>query len=165
MFWMLICASIRWYHLFSQISRESVCYDVMIYELVLRNFDCSLEFVFSLLLLQPFNVSPVSFACNFQDWGCVILREIDFLLKICWSIPCLHPSWKAHTWTAIFTCQFKTNVITLRTRYQRAWQLASVRRTPAKHRFISEILGRLANQVCLCQNAKTPSQCCSFIWP
>jgi len=33
---------------------------------VLRNFDCSLEFVFSLLLLQPFNVSPVSFACNFQ---------------------------------------------------------------------------------------------------
>ena len=61
----------------------------MIYELVLRNFDCSLEFVFSLLLLQPFNFSPVSFSCNFQDWGCVILREIDFLWKICWSIPCL----------------------------------------------------------------------------
>jgi len=55
----------------------------MIYELVLRNFDCSLEFVFSLLLLQLFNFSPVSFACNFQDWGCVVLREIDFLLKIC----------------------------------------------------------------------------------
>ena len=34
-----------------------------------------------------------------QDWGCVILREIDFLLKIYWSIPCLHPSWKVHTWT------------------------------------------------------------------
>jgi len=31
----------------------------MIYELVLRNFDCSPEFVFSLLLLQPFNFSPV----------------------------------------------------------------------------------------------------------
>jgi len=73
----------------------------MIYELVLRNFDCSLEFVFSLLLLQPFNISPISFACNFQDWGCVILREIDFLLKICWSIPCLHPSWKVHTWIEI----------------------------------------------------------------
>ena len=69
----------------------------MIYELVLRNFNCSLEFVFSLLLLQPFNFSPVSFACNFQDWGCVTLREIDFLLNICWSIPCLHPSWKVHT--------------------------------------------------------------------
>jgi len=41
--------------------------DVMIYELVLRNFNCNLEFVFSLLLLQPFNFSPVSFACNFQD--------------------------------------------------------------------------------------------------
>ena len=73
----------------------------MIYELVLWNFDCSLEFVFSLLLLQPFNFSPVSFACNFQDWGCVILREIDFLLKICWSIPCLHPSWKVNTWIEI----------------------------------------------------------------
>jgi len=54
----------------------------MIYELVLQNFDCSLEFVFSLQLLQPFNFSPVSIACNFQDRGCVILREIDFLLKI-----------------------------------------------------------------------------------
>jgi len=53
----------------------------MIYELVLRNFNCSLEFVFSLLLIQPFNFSPVSLACNLQDWGCVILREIDFLFK------------------------------------------------------------------------------------
>ena len=47
---------------------------------------------------QPFNFSPVSFACSFQDWGCVILHEIDFLLKICWSIPCLHLSWKVHSW-------------------------------------------------------------------
>jgi len=39
----------------------------MIYELVLQNFNCSLEFVFSLLLLQPFNFSLVSFACHFQD--------------------------------------------------------------------------------------------------
>jgi len=74
----------------------------MISELVLRDFDCSLEFVFSLLLLQPFNFSPVRFSCNFQYWGCVILREIDFLLKICWSIPCLHPSWKVHTWIKIW---------------------------------------------------------------
>ena len=34
-----------------------------------------------------------------KGWGCVILREIDFLLKICWSIPCWHQSWKVHTWT------------------------------------------------------------------
>jgi len=39
----------------------------MIYALVLQNFEFSLEFVFSLLLLQPFNFSPVIFACNFQD--------------------------------------------------------------------------------------------------
>jgi len=54
----------------------------MIFELVLRNVDYSLEFVFCLLLLQPFNFSPVSFACNFQYWGCVLLCEIDFLWTI-----------------------------------------------------------------------------------
>jgi len=36
-----------------------------------------------------------------KDWGCVILCEIDFVLKICWSIPCLHPSWKVRTWIEI----------------------------------------------------------------
>ena len=36
-----------------------------------------------------------------KDWECVILREIDFLWKICWSIPFLHPSWKIHTWIEI----------------------------------------------------------------
>jgi len=36
-----------------------------------------------------------------KDWGCVILHEIDFLLKICWSIPCLHASWKVHTWNLV----------------------------------------------------------------
>jgi len=36
-----------------------------------------------------------------KDWGCVILHEIDFLLQICWSIPCLHPSWKVHSWIKI----------------------------------------------------------------
>jgi len=70
----------------------------MIYELVLRNFDCSLEFVFSLLLLQPFTRK---LCLQFSGLRCVILREIDFLLKICWSTPCLHPSWKVHTWIEI----------------------------------------------------------------
>ena len=56
------------------------------------------SFSLSLLLLQPFNFSPVSFACNFQEWECVILREIDFLSKICWSIPCLHPSSRVLIW-------------------------------------------------------------------
>jgi len=42
-----------------------------------------------------------------KNCGCVILREIDFLLKICWSIPCLHPSWKVHTtiW-CLFVCRW-----------------------------------------------------------
>jgi len=46
---------------------------------------------------------------HYKDWGCVILREIDFLLKICWSIPCLHPSWKVHTWISNLgvTCGLK----------------------------------------------------------
>ena len=49
------------------------------------------------------NLSPYSNRIFFfnKDWGCVILREIDFQLKICWSIPCLHPSWKVHTWIKI----------------------------------------------------------------
>ena len=88
----------------------------MIYELVLQNVDCRLEFVFSLLLLQPFNFLPVSFACNFQDWGCVILREINFLLKICWSIPCLHPSWKVHIGIIavyVFCCKLSCQALVL----------------------------------------------------
>jgi len=34
-----------------------------------------------------------------------MLRKIDFLLKICWSTPCLHPSWKVHTWIEILHVQ------------------------------------------------------------
>ena len=49
-----------------------------------------------------------------EDWGCVILREIDFLLKICWSIPCLHPSWKVHT---IFDWVFKYNFSNINSYY------------------------------------------------
>ena len=47
-------------------------------------------------------LSPYSIICLNKDWECVISREIDFLLKICWSIPCLHPSWKVHTWVEIY---------------------------------------------------------------
>jgi len=62
------------------------------------------RFHVKLRILSPYsnriiqiNCSPYSnkFYLN-KDWGCVILREIDFLLKICWSIPCLHPSWIVH---------------------------------------------------------------------
>jgi len=74
----------------------------MIYELVLRNFDCSLEFVFSLLLLQSFNFSLVSFVCNFQDWGCVISREIDFLLKILLIDSLLTPIVESTYWKILY---------------------------------------------------------------
>jgi len=54
------------------------------------------------------SISFLKFALEFylefylnKDWGCVILREIDFPLKLCWSIPCLHPPWKVHTWIEI----------------------------------------------------------------
>jgi len=50
------------------------------------------------IILSPYYASSVHIQIDLnKDWGCVILREIDFLLKICWSIPCLHPSWKVHT--------------------------------------------------------------------
>ena len=54
------------------------------------------------VFLRWFKLAHISIqVCNFhdgckqgiylnKDWGCVILREIDFLLKICWSIPSLH---------------------------------------------------------------------------
>jgi len=49
----------------------------------------------ALVVLYAFEESVdchlLSFKWN-KDWGCVILREINFLLNICWSIPCLHPS-------------------------------------------------------------------------
>ena len=53
-------------------------------------------------------INSIWFYLN-KDWGCVILREIDFLLKICWSIPCLHLSWKVHTWIATVESE-KTDV-------------------------------------------------------
>ena len=49
-----------------------------------------LKYVLSTMGISKFNFSPVSFACNFQEWGCVILREIDFLLKICWGRSAWH---------------------------------------------------------------------------
>jgi len=38
----------------------------------------------------------MKFFCLNKGWGCAILREIAFLLKICWSLPCLQPSLKVH---------------------------------------------------------------------
>ena len=58
------------------------------------------RFHVKLRILSPYSIRAYSIRSLFyKDWGCVILREIDFLLKICWSIPCLHPSWKVNTWT------------------------------------------------------------------
>ena len=37
----------------------------------------------SLSVFQPFNVSLVSIVYRRKDWRCVVLCEIDFLLKIC----------------------------------------------------------------------------------
>jgi len=38
--------------------------------------------------------------CTFHD-GCKQGIDQQNFLKICWSIPCLHPSWKVHTWIEI----------------------------------------------------------------
>jgi len=40
-------------------------------------------FTFSDLVLAFPHFTPVSIGCRWQDWQCVLLREIDFLLKIC----------------------------------------------------------------------------------
>jgi len=54
-----------------------------------------------LIQIESSVLIQIKFYLN-KDWECIILHEIDFLLKICWSIPCLHQSWKVHTW--IETC-------------------------------------------------------------
>jgi len=43
-----------------------------------------------------------------NDWGYVLLHEIDFLSKICWSIPCLQTPWRALTWN-INRCKFESS--------------------------------------------------------
>jgi len=53
-----------------------------------------------MLFIVKYVLSTIRFYFN-KDWGCVIFREINFLLNICWSIRCLHPSWKVHTWIEI----------------------------------------------------------------
>jgi len=40
-------------------------------------------FAFSALVLTVQRFTPVSIAFRCKDWRCVVLREIDFLLKIC----------------------------------------------------------------------------------
>ena len=60
------------------------------------------RFYVKLRILSPYS--------NRKDWGCVILREIDFLLKICWSIPCLHPSWKVHTQNVLMSSLRQSNL-------------------------------------------------------
>jgi len=55
------------------------------------------RFHVKLRILSPYSLNN---SLN-KDWGCVIIHEIDFLLKICWSIPCLHPSRKVHSWIEI----------------------------------------------------------------
>jgi len=77
-----------------------------------RKFDCPLIIVIKLPDKPTWSKDPLAMGhwslwvgtfgplfqqflkCNHSE---VISREIDFLLKICWSIPCLHPSWKVDT--------------------------------------------------------------------
>jgi len=33
--------------------------------------------------------------------ACAVVKGLMGILKICWSIPCLHPSWKVYTWIEI----------------------------------------------------------------
>ena len=100
-------------HLLSSFCDDSNLH-ISLFKNVLSTMGVSKESISKFLIGNRFHVklrifSPESFACNFQDWGCVILREIYFLLKICWSIPYLHPSWKVHTWIfqGYLTCSLK----------------------------------------------------------
>ena len=73
MFWMLICASIKWYHLFSQISRE-------------WQLGCSTKVTVYASCRDGLFIAP---------WFSEQCRD-----KAIWPLSlssCLHPSWKVHT--------------------------------------------------------------------
>ena len=97
MFWILICALIRWCHLFLQISRETTwLFDKSYGVCFVQRW---LVYSAVVLWIMPRQGHLVLVTVSFTI--CVILREIDFLLQFCWSIPCLHPSWNVHTWIEI----------------------------------------------------------------
>ena len=70
----------------------------MIYELVLQNFDCSLEFVFFSAVTSAFQLFTRKLCLQFSGLRMRNITWNRFPIKICWSIPCIHPSWKVYTW-------------------------------------------------------------------
>jgi len=76
--WCQIGFKFRWRQLFgnnvisSCLVGRSLFFDLLI---LVYSF-----FAFS-ALLQPLNFSTLSFTCKFQGWGCVVSREIIFLLE------------------------------------------------------------------------------------
>jgi len=71
----------------------------MIYKLVLRNFDCSLEFVFFSAVNSAFQLCTRKFCLQFSGLRMRNFTWNRFPTKNCWSIPCFHPSWKVDTWS------------------------------------------------------------------
>jgi len=100
----------------SQFFVTLVSYDVLIPELVFWFIHFSFSVcLLSLRLLQPFNFSLVSFASIFEDWGCVISREIDFVLKICWlAYPHCGEYLLEYTYVQVWihTCKFESSQYT-----------------------------------------------------
>jgi len=88
------------YHLLSSFCDDSNLH-ISVFKYVLSTIGVSKESISKFLIGNRFHVKLRIKFCLNKDWGCVILCEIDFLLKICWSIPCLHPSWKVHTWIVL----------------------------------------------------------------
>jgi len=67
----------------------SLCYEILIVVLSLFFFSA---------VTSAFQLFTCKLCLQFSGLRVRNFREIDFLLKTCWSIPCFHPSWKVHTW-------------------------------------------------------------------
>jgi len=79
---------------------------------------CKLESMLSQMKFDNFTV--------LQDWVGVFLREIDFVLKICWSIPCIRPLWRVGVRTGTHLCFFLNNGA----QQHRKWRPASKKWCP-----------------------------------
>ena len=76
----------------------------MISELVLRYFDCGLEFVFFFSAVTlAFQLFTRKLCLQFSGLRMRNFTWNRFPMKNCWPIPCLHPSWRVglHTWICI----------------------------------------------------------------
>jgi len=92
-----------------------------------------------------------------KNLGCVILREIDFHLKICWSIPCFVESMYVFEWLTILhdVCKFASNDV------EAIWSIFwNEHDLYAKQPRLTETWGMIVQRLEFASN-----KCLEILWP